>query len=286
MHALTKVLVVIGAFLSVLLAGLSVAYTANVDSVRDEYSQLKKQITVANALVDDVNQQAAAQRESNVAETSDLRNQTTQLIAELAGLQSENSRLQADVASLHQAASLHAAQIDQFLATSETYAELNSKQSQELGMLRSKELEGARREIALSDRINELEGRLEVSIETSRSLQERIVDLREELEYAKQDGSGTQIQSDTGFLKAPVGFRASVTDVRRDPAGSTLLEINAGSSDNLRENMKLNIVGESGYIASAVVQLVDDNSAIVRVTVLKAGRENELREGNIVLGTL
>jgi len=286
LHALTKVLVVIGAFLSVLLAGLSVAYTANVDSVRDEYSQLKKQITVANALVDDVNQQAAAQRESNVAETSDLRNQTTQLIAELAGLQSENSRLQADVASLHQAASLHAAQIDQFLATSETYAELNSKQSQELGMLRSKELEGARREIALSDRINELEGRLEVSIETSRSLQERIVDLREELEYAKQDGSGTQIQSDTGFLKAPVGFRASVTDVRRDPAGSTLLEINAGSSDNLRENMKLNIVGESGYIASAVVQLVDDNSAIVRVTVLKAGRENELREGNIVLGTL
>ncbi len=286
MHALTKVLVVIGAFLSVLLAGLSVAFTANVDQVVGEYEQLKSQNTAAQARVNEVNQQAAADRESTATMVSDLRNQQTQLIAELAALQSENSRLQADVESLSQGATLHTAQIDQFLATSETYAELNNKQSEELSLLRTKELEGTRREIALTDRINELEGRLEVSIETSRSLQERIVDLREEVEYASQGGSSAQARSASGFLKAPVGFRASVTSVRRDGAGSTLLEINAGASDSLRENMKLNIVGDSGYIASAVVQLVDDNSAIVRVTAIKAGRENDLRTGNIVLGTL
>ncbi len=50
--------------------------------------------------------------------------------------------------------------------------------------------------------------------------------------------------------------------------------------------MKLNIVGTSGYIASAVVQLVDDNSAVVRVTVFKPGRENDLRAGNLVQPTL
>ncbi|MEQ9617447.1 MAG: hypothetical protein RLN60_05370 [Phycisphaerales bacterium] len=285
MHALTKVLVVIGAFLSVLLAGLSVAYTANVDQVKQEFTQFKNQRVTAEARVNEINQQAAAERENAEKTMSDLRGMQTQLTAELASLQSENSRLQAQVASLEQAAALHAAQIDQFLATSETYAELNNKQSSELGQLRQKELDSARREIALTDRINELEGRLEVSIETSRSLQERIVELREDLDFARQ--GGTQVTAaEGGTLKAPVGFQAVVTGVRQDPAGSMLVEIDAGASDSLRENMKLNVVNEGGYIASAVVQIVDDNSSVLRITLIKPGREGDLRAGNLVRPTL
>jgi len=110
--------------------------------------------------------------------------------------------------------------------------------------------------------------------------------VREDLDFARQGGTQTAQHSDTGFLKAPINFRATVTDVRKDPAGSTLVEIDAGTSDNLRENMKLNIVGEAGYIASAVVQLVDDNSAVVKITVFKPGREGDLRNGNLVQPTL
>jgi len=135
------------------------------------------------------------------------------------------------------------------------------------------------------DRINELEGQLEVSEETNRALQERLVELREDLEFAQQGGQIARAGTEGG-LKAPVGFRATVTNVQRDPAGETLVEIDAGASDNLRKNMKLNIVGEMGYIGSAVVQVVDENSAIMRVTVFKAGREGQLRTGNIVQPTL
>ena len=285
MHALTKLLVVIGAFLAVLLAGLSVAYTANVDRVIEERELLNSRVTTAEARISELNQQAAAERQSAQDQISDLRNQQTQMLASISTLQSDNSRLIAEAESLKQDAGLHAAQIDQFLATSETYAELNQTQSSELAQLRSDELESARREIALLDRISELEGRLEVSEETNRSLQERLVDLREDLAFAQQGGTAATEQS-TGTLKAPVGFRAVVTDIRRDAAGETLIEIDAGTADNLRENMKLNIVGDGGYIGSAVVQLVDDNSAVVRVTVFKPGREGDLRTGNIVQPTL
>ena len=253
--------------------------------MRDEFDQLKNQRSAAQATINELNQQAASQRESSAQQISDLRNQQTQLLAQISTLQSQNSGLVAEVESLKQDAALHTAQIDQFLATSETYAQLNGKQSDELGQLRAEELENARREIALLDRINELEGRLEVSEETNRSLQERLVELREDLEFAQQGGS-TGVARSEGNLKAPVGFRATVTGVSRDQTGSTLVEIDAGTSDNLKENMKLNIVGSSGYIASAVVQLVDDNSAVVRVTVFKPGRENDLRAGNIVQPTL
>lgn len=285
MHALTKLLVVIGAFLAVLLAGLSVAYTANVDRVIDERGLLQSKVSTAEARINELNQQAAAERQSAQQQISDLRNQQTQVLSQMSDLQSENSRLVAEVESLKQDAALHAAQIDQFLATSETYAELNQKQSAELASLRSDELTSARREIALMDRIAELEGRLEVSEETNRSLQERLVELREDLEFAQQGGQSAR-QDSEGTLKAPPGFRAMVTSVRQDPAGATLIEIDAGASDNLRKNMKLNIVGEAGYIGSAVVQVVDDNSAIMRVTVFKPGREGQLRSGNIVQPTL
>ena len=286
MHALTKLLVVIGAFLAVLLAGLSVAYTANVDRVINERELLQSRVSTAEARINELNQQAAAERQSAQQQISDLRNQQTQMLSQISDLQSENSRLVAEAESLKQDAALHAAQIDQFLATAETYAELNQKQSAELASLRSDELESARREIALMDRIAELEGRLEVSEETNRSLQERLVELREDLEFAQQGGDSASSRQTEGTLKAPPGFRATVTSVSRDPAGATLVEINAGASDNLRENMKLNIVGEAGYIGSAVVQVVDDNSAIMRVTVFKPGREGQLRTGNLVQPTL
>jgi len=232
LHVLTKILVVFGAILAVMLAGLSVAYTANTEQIVSNHKTLKSKITAADARVNELNQQSAAERESAQSQVSELRGTETQLRAEIASLQSSNSRLTADVETFKQSGSLHAAQIDQFLATSETYAGLNQTQSNELAQLRQKELENTRREIALTDRINELDGRLEVSLETNRSLQERLVEVREDLDFARQGGTQTAQHSDTGFLKAPINFRATVTDVRKDPAGSTLVEIDAGTSDN------------------------------------------------------
>lgn len=285
MHIVTKIMVILATILSVLLAGLAIAYTNNAQAIKGELRTERNRATAAEAQVGAVNAAAAADRESLQQKIATLEASFQESSSRLASIQGENARLLAEVNSLKQAQATHSGQIDQFTAVIQTYASLNKAQSDELEALRTKELEYARREIAITDRVNDLSSELEVSRETNRSLQEQLVALREQMDRGGSPGApGSLDTRTTTGLRAPAGFQSRVTAVRRDASGQTLVEIAAGSSDRLREGMQLNIARtNTGYIATIVVERVNVNDAVARVSML--GSRGNVQAGDAVMPT-
>src|SRR5262249_30060963 len=156
---------------------------------------------------------------------------------------------------LRQASATHSSQIDQFTAVVQTYAELNKAQSEELAKLRDRELQNARREIELSDRINDLSSQLEVCTETGRSLQEQLVTMRDALARAQAGGTaaaGGTGDSGGGPIRAPRDFRARVVSVQKAADGTVMIGIDAGANDQLRERMKLSVVRDQ-FLATMIL---------------------------------
>ncbi|MDX2116117.1 MAG: hypothetical protein SFZ24_10945 [Planctomycetota bacterium] len=276
MHIVTKFLIVCAAVLSMLLAGLTIAYTSNAGTLRSAVRLSENRATQAEAQARSVTAAAAQERESLQQKINDLETAVQQAVSRMADLQGENAKLLADNNALKQGALTHQAQIDQFTAVVQTYAALNKSQSDELNLLRNKELEYARKEIDLSDRINDLMGELEVARETGRGLQEQLVEARQALDRVQQGGTAASagvLSAEDALLRAPMNFRSTITTVQQDPAGNTLVGIPAGSSDGLRENMKLSVVRE-GFLATVVLERVDQNESVGRVDFL--GRQGQI----------
>lgn len=274
MHIVTKFLVVIAAILSMLLAGLSIAYSHNADRLVAELSVQKDRAAKADAQAAAVTSQHAAERESLQSKIAALEATLQDATSKVAALQGENTRLMADTNSLKQASVTHAAQINDFTAVIQTYAALNKAQSDELAQLRRKDLDATRKEIELTDRINDIEGELTVTRESNRSLQEQLVASQEQYDRAQSGSSMASAgQSPTGpsqgaFLRAPRDFMARVTNVL-DESGTTLVEIDAGASDKLKPGMKLNVSRGSSFIGHVVLTEVHQNRSVGRLDYLE-----------------
>lgn len=288
MHIVTKFLVIFAAVLSILLAGLSIAYTSNAERLVNEVRLERDRATKAEGQAAAVTSASAGERESLQAKLLELETAMRQAADSSNDLQASNARLLAEVNSLKQAAVTHSAQIDQFTAVVQTYASLNKAQADELNQLRDRELDFARKEIELTDRVNDLSGELEVARETNRSLQEQLVESRRTAEVgaspAVGTALGTSVASEVGLLKAPTGFRSQITGVQDDESGATLVSIPAGTSDGLRERMKLSIVRD-GFLATLILERVDQNESIGRVDYLGRRGQVEIRAGDLVMAS-
>lgn len=283
MHIVTKFLVVIAAILSMLLAGLAIAYSHNADRIVAELAVQRDRAAKADGQAAAVTSQSAAERESLQQKIAALEATLQEATGKVAALQGENTRMLAEVNSLKQSSVSHTAQINDFTAVVQTYASLNKAQSDELALLRRKELEAARKEIELTDRINDLDGELTVTREANRSLQEQLVAMQEQLDRGLAAGPGStgSTTSQEVFLRAPVGFMARVTDVRKD-AGATLVEIDAGVSDKLKSGMSLNITRGSSYLGKLVLTDVQQNRSVGRVDSLNPANQATVTKGDMV----
>lgn len=282
MHIVTKFLVVVAAVLAVLLSGLTIAYTYNAGSILDKLEKAENDLTVAEGRIsglvaEQASITAAAQDERRTLDeqNADLIDRNRELVSDKQGLLARNRDLQLQNAGLQ-------TQVADAAKTVETITLLADKHADELRLLRERELAAQKNEIALVDRISDLEGRLEVADETNRALQEQLVEAREELDRLRSGGSAIASGDDNVILRAPTGFRARVTGVERDAQGITLASIDAGSNDSLRKNMKLNIVRD-GFLATLIIERVDLNEAVGRVDFL--GRDVSVREGDLVMAT-
>ncbi len=284
MHILTKFLVVFAAVLSVLLAGLSIAYTSNADRIVSEFNVERDRATKSEGQAAAVQAASAVERESLQKKIADLESSLQSSTDSMASIQGENARLLTEVNALKQASVTHSAQIDQFTAVVQTYATLNKSQADELQKLRERELEFNKKEIELSDRINDLQGELEVSRETNRSLQEQLVATREQMDRVQQGGPAAS-GSAGGYLRAPLGFRSRITGVRKDETGSTLVSLTGGSNDALKPGMRLNIVRDQ-FLATLILERVDQSESIGRVDFLGRQGQVEIRTGDLVIPTL
>ena len=261
MHILTKFFVIVASVLSVLLAGLSIAYTHNADAlvqaVKAEKAASKAaetEMAVAQGALSEERERAATERQALMA-------QVTQLQDEINDLEATRTRLAVENARLVEKEDIFSAQTARFTAVMDNFQQLASARSDEIRELRMKELDYARREIELGDRINDLSSQLEVASETNRALQERVVELAERLEIASTGGfdSGSSV---AGVRRAPGSFNGRVSGVTTDAAGRTLVAINAGSNDMLSERMLLTVLNNGSFVATIRLESVDLNSAV------------------------
>jgi hypothetical protein len=273
---LTKFLVILAAVLSILLSGLAIALTGNVDALKSEYRTMKASVAAAQASASDAHAQLQAKQQQHAELLSATRNEMSQIRQTRDQLEGQVKRLESETKRLELSEQSYASRIDQFTALIDAQIELGKRRQEELVMLREKSLEQQRREIELADRINDLEGELDVERTTKRSLQEQLAD-------ARRDASGGGISS-SGFtsLRAPQNFRARVTDVQRDADGQLLISIDAGSSDLLRERMKLSVVRGNSWVASVVLETVDVNESVGRVVLNP--NQSAISEGDLVIG--
>jgi TolA-binding protein len=271
-------LVLVAAVLAVLLAGMSIVYTSSAESLTQAVEAQQDRVEEANSAVRDQAVAFERERADMQQRLQALQTVNTELTDRINDLKQEVTALAADKRRLELDTANYDTQIAEFTALIETAQRLNEAQAEELGVLRRKEIDFARKEIELTDTINELTGEVDVLRDTNRALQEQLVDMRERVDAIAQGGGGTD--GDRGARRAPQNFRGEVASVRQDPAGNTLVSINAGSNDRLSERMRLSVVRGDQFIATIVLQNVDLNDAVGRVD-LSTGRT--IREGDTVV---
>ncbi len=278
MHVVTKILVVLATVMSILLAAMSVAFTANADRVRSENERLRTMESATTQTLKADKAAASAARLRLEEQIGNLNDQIATMNRDTIALQQDAARHMADAEAAKAEAIAVQAKMDQLSSTVATQTELISSYRTEVTALRDNELRYSRREIELADRISELTGQLEVAQETNRALQEQL---------ASAGGfSGNRI---AGGGQPQVGsgpVRAQITELRRDPgSGATLASIDAGSNDRLRPNMELSIVRGNSFIGKLTLQSVDLNEAVGRVDLL-GNRSASVRRGDRVVTSL
>ncbi|MCA9283417.1 MAG: hypothetical protein KDA30_15425, partial [Phycisphaerales bacterium] len=142
-------------------------------------------------------------------------------------------------------------------------------QSDELVNVREDLVRKTQREIELTDRVSVQDAQIQALTASNRSLLERLQSMQE----------GTTVAGGRVPV-TPSGFRARVSGIKSSPTGSDLIEIDAGSSDGLAENMKLDIVRNGSWVAAVILSRVDLNESIARVDFISQG--SAVRAGDTV----
>ncbi|MCA9281231.1 MAG: hypothetical protein H6812_06350 [Phycisphaeraceae bacterium] len=272
MHILTKFLVVAAAILSVLLSGMSITYAANVSKVKSELANEKARTALAQVAANESNAELGRLNAGLLAENSAITTEREKLESDRDQMKSRIATLQAEVNKLQLLTVTHEARIDEFRAVIETNTEIMKVQSDELVRVREDLVRKTQREIELTDRVSVLDAQIAALTASNRNLLERLAE-------AQSGGSGA-VGGGTAARPAPAGFRAQVSGVQSSPTGSDLIEINAGSSDGLAENMKLDIVRNGSWVAAVVVSRVDLNESIARIDFISQG--SAVRAGDTV----
>lgn len=266
MHWVTKVFAVLTALLAVGVAALTIAYTANAEQIR---AALAREVELRQKAEDSSRNaatKAAVEQQRLTNDIESLNNAIGEMETQIASMQRERTQLLRDLESARADSMSVQAQLDQLSATNETLSTIVSRYRDEVTTLREEELRSAQREIELSDRNSELSGQLEVAIENNRALQEQLVEIRDQLNTARAGGDAESTGS--GTVRASVPIRARITGVRTGPSGETLVQIDAGSSDRLRERMELSLVRGDQFLGKVIVTTVDIEESVGRVDFL------------------
>jgi hypothetical protein len=250
---------VFAAVLSVLLAALTMAYAVNVDRiVADRMAEVNRRVQ-ADALASSKVALAAEEQARLNERIAQLEAQTAQLNSTIANLQNERTSLISDKTTAVNEAQSVMNKIDQLAATNKTQALLIESYRNEVTKLRENELGYRRREIELTDRLNDLESQREVLDGSVRALQEQLVEAQRQIQ---QGGNAAR----TGTAQAPYTpsfpVSAKIVNVSRDPATQQpMATIDVGTNNQIQKNMQLVVTHNGQYIADFIVTRADLNWA-------------------------
>lgn len=282
MHVMTKFLIVACAVLCLLLSALTVAFSANVDRITDSFRSERALRLAAQAAGSLAEADAGEKRSEWEKETLQRDGAIRERNETISRLQGERTEL----VSLKERAVAEAAanrgELEQLSAANKTYAEIIKSYREEVAALRTEQLAAARQSIELGDRVNDLTSQNEVLEQTARALREQLA----EVQLAMQNAASGVKAGAKGQPFDPAGLRVrgTVTDVIKTDAGDELAVIDIGTNKGLQENMRLNIVRGSEFIALLVVTKVDPGTAVGRIDKLK--RAVTVNKGDTIQSSL
>ncbi len=283
MHIVTKILIVFGAILSVLLAALTIPFTANAGALR---------LAVANEQA--ARLAAESERGSGLALAADEKAKLEDAVRSAEGqageaarrnaeLQNERSKLIADVEIARQSAQGSKNQIDNLTAANSANAAVLAALQKEVSQLRDAQVQSSRRETELVDRLNDLEGQRQVLDQNTRALQEQLAEARLTLEQAKTGSTAAQ-GKDQPFISTGPLVTARVKQLFKSPAGDDLVIISEGANAGLKVNQKMLIIRGKDFVADLVIVTVDQTQAVGRID--RLGRTVEVMAEDLVLSSI
>jgi hypothetical protein len=285
---LTKVLVIFAAVLSLFLSALVIAYSVNTDRiVADRDAEIARS---QNALAGAASTATQASEERIRAQTE--KDTLTKALGDATAKLSELERVNADLtrgkAKAEQELQAITLKIAELGETVKTQATLLTGYRDEVSALRKNELRFREQAVQSDDRISDLESQNEVLTQSVRALREQL----EEARLAREGGASMGVVSGASlsrsgdpFVDTGIPVTGSIETVSTDPStGATLVKINLGSNDRIRENQKLFVSRGKDFIANLVVVKTDLRFAIAKVDALS--RKVEVQSGDAVASRL
>jgi hypothetical protein len=282
-HVVTKILVVFAAILAVLLAGLTMAYSINADTI---VSNLRSERTLkdqaSNALKSAENRHAE-ELALGQQQLQALQNQLNARDEQIIQLQSETAQLRTDKRDAEILAERLINQIGQSMETARFQAEMIVGYRIEIAQLRDNELATREEMIQLEDSLHDAQSRNEVLTQTTRSLQEQLKELQNQIASVGGSDDALTIGAAYGAVQSLRTIKGRVLDVRRDAiAGQTLVEISVGSNDGVEVGMEMKVYrGRDNYVGNIEITRVDLQTSVGRVSLLEDSRDPMRAEDHV-----
>jgi hypothetical protein len=283
MHIVTKILVVFGAILSVLLAALTIAFAANADAVRGAMQNEQTAKLTAIAERDRLQQDQALMNQSLVQARNTAEAAVASMKAQLDNLQSERTGLMGTLQEARLQKQSNEDTATSLSATVKANQALIEALTKEISELRNERMTSARREAELVDRLNDLESNRQVLEQSTRALQEQLAEAKLTMERIKSGGTASASTDQPFNYSGPV-IQGRILNVSKNPAGGQMAEISVGSGSGLKPNMRLSIVRDGRFIANFIVTTVDVQRAVGTIDTLK--RDVQIASGDTVLSRL
>lgn len=276
MHILTKILVVAVSLFSVLLASLTTSYSISADEIRRDYLSEKARADRAMAdlqnQADHYKQELGVQiqmREQALSAQASAAAMNRQLESQLADERAARARAETELDSIRREG-------QQALETVQTLTSMIDKYREEVRALREADLRHRENEIALLDRINDLEARNDVLEDTRRSLAEQLAAAQERL----------QGETTGGATPTPTGLGRVVTsrviETFTDKAtGQPMARIEVGTNDGVRVGTEFTVSRDGQFLAVLTVIQADLQTSLGRIDTL--GKPVQVRTGDQVI---
>ncbi|MEO1584214.1 MAG: hypothetical protein AAFR96_06545 [Planctomycetota bacterium] len=279
---MTKILVVFASVLSLALAALTSTYALNARTITDRYNDEVARASDANARYELQSSQFADERADLQAEIQSRDAQLADLDRDRLGLLSELEELRIEAKqALDQAARIER-QIGDLGKSADTQSTLITSLTEEVRTLRDENLTARTDQIDLLARLNDLENQNDVLTQTNRALQEALVEVQNEFDRGGVASQGG-LAGEPSELAGPT-VRGRVRAVRMSD-GEQLVEIDLGTRDRVRENVRLFITRGDRYVADLKIVRAEIQTSVGQVDAL--GRAGvQVREGDIVLSSL
>lgn len=283
MHILTKVFAVFAAVLSLVLATLTMSMAFNISEVSGALRAAEAKAQAEKAQKDAEVNRAAEERSRLERQLADTANEIARLRGQNTDLSTENSQLRTAVSREREAAQAIQTQIGDFDKTVAAQTRLIESYRDQIDEMRAESARLRSESLALEDRLNDRESEQGVLNQQIRALQEQLA----AAEIARQGGGETVAASN---VAKPFDFSGPIITTRvtgtaiDEATGDTLVELAAGSTDRLAQNMRLFVLRGNSWVADVVVIRTDLNQAVARVKLADKGQS--IQNGDLVMSRL